>query len=146
MADEKEFLKSIEDHCKNNGLVLTVMRKKVLQQVMKKEPVKAYDILDGLSTKKEILKPPTIYRALDFLLKAGIIHRLELLDAYILCRHHNKDQSAHQCTFFLCGKCNHVVEVCGVPLTSWIEEVEKKKGIVIERQIVELYGRCEKCR
>lgn len=146
MSGEKVLLKNIEDYCQDNGLILTAMRKRVLQQVMKKEPVKAYDILDSLSTKNEILKPPTIYRALDFLLKAGIIHRLELLDAYILCRHHTKDQSKHQCAFFLCGKCNNVMEVCGVPLKSWIEEVEKKKGLTIERQIVELYGCCDKCR
>jgi Fur family transcriptional regulator, zinc uptake regulator len=65
-------------------------------------------LLAFLSAKRGKATPPTIYRALDFLTKSGLIHRIESLNAYAACAH---APAGPQHVFFTCERCGNVAEV-----------------------------------
>ncbi|MHA1109066.1 MAG: transcriptional repressor, partial [Alphaproteobacteria bacterium] len=78
-----EALAAAEEICARQSVKLTDLRRRVLELIWDRhEPVRAYDLLDQLRAGRRSAAPPTIYRALDFLLEAGLIHRIESLNAY----------------------------------------------------------------
>jgi hypothetical protein len=79
-------LVSAQSSCERQGLRLTKLRRRVLELVWRGHtPVKAYDILEELRKEDRAAAPPTVYRALDFLLNAGLVHRIESLSAFVGC-------------------------------------------------------------
>ena len=79
-------LRTADEVCAERGLRLTPTRKRVLELVwMRHAPIGAYDILSQLSKEGRQDAPPTVYRALSFLMGAGLIHRLDTLNAYLGC-------------------------------------------------------------
>jgi len=111
--------------------------------------VKAYDLLDRLSPEVGSPKPPTVYRALEFLSRHGLIHRVEALNAFIACDHnhvhdHNHDHGngshRHLAEFFICETCHRVEE------RHAHDHAEcKPDGFAITRSVVEHYGICSNC-
>ena len=82
------FVHEVECACERRGLRLTPLRKLVLELIASDEkPVKAYDLLDRLRAQTGKSAPPTVYRALDFLLEHGFIHKLESINSYTSCHH-----------------------------------------------------------
>ena len=74
--------------CQERGLRFTEIRKFILRLIWDNpKPSKAYDLLDEVSKMNYSAKPPTVYRALDFLLENGFIHKINTLNAYIACTH-----------------------------------------------------------
>ena len=72
--------------CARRGARLTRLRRRVLELVWQGHAaVKAYDLLAELDRKDATAKPPTVYRALDFLMAHGLVHRLESLNSYVGC-------------------------------------------------------------
>ena len=48
--------------------------------------LKAYDLLDQLAKEHGAARPPTIYRALDFLIEQGLVHRIKSLrNTFLAC-------------------------------------------------------------
>jgi Fur family zinc uptake transcriptional regulator len=83
-----DYVHEVEQACTERGLRLTPLRADVLRLVAdSKKPVKAYDLLAQISESKAASAPPTIYRALDFLLDNGFIHKLESINAFVACHH-----------------------------------------------------------
>ena len=92
--DAKKFVRAVEHASEERGLRLTPLRKEVLELVAAADkPVKAYDLLDQLRERHGNAAPPTVYRALDFLLENGFIHKLESINAFVSCHH---PAEAHQ--------------------------------------------------
>lgn len=100
--------------------------------------VKAYDLIARYKTGGPSTKPPTIYRALDFLLMHGLAHRLESLNAYLAC-----DGRAHAAaTQFLICDC------CGATTEQPFELdglVKAAQGFELRSAVIELRGRCAAC-
>ncbi|MCE2517935.1 MAG: transcriptional repressor, partial [Alphaproteobacteria bacterium] len=105
-------LKTAEAICADRGARLTDQRRQVLGLIWQSHrPVKAYDLLKTLQQDDPAAKPPTIYRALDFLLDQGLIHRMDSLYAFTGCGHPN----AHDDSYFLiCRDCG-TADVCWSP-------------------------------
>ena len=104
-----EFVHEVERACIERGLRLTPLRADVLRLVAEsKRPVKAYDLLDRIRASKAASAPPTVYRALDFLLEHGFIHKLESINAYLGC-HHPSVQ--HTVPFLICDNCHAAIEM-----------------------------------
>ena len=81
-----DALRNADEICKSKGLRFTALRRRVLEIIWAKhEPTGAYDILEELSTNKARAAPPTVYRALNFLLKHGFVHKIESLNAFLGC-------------------------------------------------------------
>jgi len=80
-------LAEAETICARQGLRLTALRKRVLELVWAShKPLGAYDILGVLSDEDgRRAAPPTVYRALDFLLENGLVHRIASLNAITDC-------------------------------------------------------------
>ncbi|MCP3674797.1 MAG: transcriptional repressor, partial [Gammaproteobacteria bacterium] len=106
--------------CDKNGLRFTKIRRRVLQLVWDNhEAIKAYDILELLQKDDSSAKPPTAYRALDFLLEHGFIHRIESLNAYIGCP---QPEHTHHFQLLICNQCGLVKEMDKPELASSLEK------------------------
>ncbi len=142
-AATADALAAIETSCAERGLSLTPLRKRVLELLLDAGgPVKAYDLLAALKPDGGA-QPPTVYRALDFLTKAGLAHKVEALNAYTACSHgDHADQHTHDtAALFICEACGHVDE-------RHVPRVPKEgapDGFALQRSVIEHYGRCANC-
>jgi len=142
--DSIGVVKEVETHCQTQGLRLTPTRKRVLELVLAADgPVKAYDLLDQLKSEQPKAAPPTVYRALEFLLENHFIHRLESLNAFVSCFHPN-DQ--HQGQFLICEQCEAVTEVHDHSIEDRLRDAALEHAFEPHRQVLEIYGICRSCR
>lgn len=105
--------------CARRGVRLTETRQKVLELIWGDHAaVKAYDLLEQLSGPGRAVRPPTIYRALDFLLENGLIHRIESLNAYVGCP---QPGGQHSSQFLICDACSIVIELTGTDVVHAVQ-------------------------
>ncbi|MCP1673747.1 Fur family zinc uptake transcriptional regulator [Natronocella acetinitrilica] len=139
-----EALKLAEHNCAVKGVRLTRIRARVLELIWRRhEPVKAYDLLDELRSERRSAAPPTIYRALDFLLGEGLIHRIESLNAYVGC---GDPGHPHLGQFLICQQCNAVAEMSDPDVTSLLQKKAEHLGFSVNWQTIEINGLCPECR
>lgn len=142
--DAKGFVHAVERACRERGLRLTPLRREVLELVADAhKPVKAYDLLDHLRESHGNAAPPTVYRALDFLLEQGFIHKLESVNAFVSCHHPTE---AHQVPFLICDVCHSAFEVCDEHVAELIEAQAQQLGFRPLAQTLEVHGVCKHCR
>jgi Fur family transcriptional regulator, zinc uptake regulator len=139
----EQVIRDVEQNCREQGLRLTPTRRRVLELILAADgPVKAYDLLDQLKSEQPGAAPPTIYRALDFLLENDFIHRLETLNAFVSCYH---PSDSHQGQFLICEHCQSVTEIHDHGLTDHLSKAASQHGFRPSRQVLEIYGRCRNC-
>ncbi|WP_455202040.1 Fur family transcriptional regulator [Kaarinaea lacus] len=139
----KTALEDAEAACHESGLRLTDARRQVLELVWGSHaPVKAYDILEQLQVKNPKAVPPTVYRALEFLQNAGLVHRIESLNAYVGC---GCPGEPHIGQFLICKTCGAVAEINEPKITELLSEQAAQLGFATEQQLVELKGLCPQC-
>ena len=131
--------------CARQGVRLTALRKRVLELVWQShKPLGAYDILAVLSEQDgRRAAPPTVYRALDFLLENGLVHRIASLNAFIGCSH---PEHPHQGQFMICRSCHTAIELENVAVTDAIAAAAAGIDFHAEAQTVEVVGICAPCR
>ncbi len=133
-----------EQVCDERGLRLTKIRRRVLELVWgSHEPVKAYDILDKLKGEHQAAAPPTVYRALEFLLQERLIHRIESLNAYLGC---GKPCQHHSGQFLICLECGRVAEMDNHEVSELLREKAEALGFTVDHEIIEIAGLCNKCK
>ena len=138
-------LAEAESICTRQGLRLTALRKRVLELVWQShKPLGAYDILAVLSEQDgRRAAPPTVYRALDFLLENGLVHRIASLNAFVGCSH---PAHAHQGQFLICRSCHAAIELEHAAISAAIVSGAQSVGFVVEGQTVEVLGLCAGCQ
>lgn len=137
-------LAKAEALCESKGVRLTKIRRRVLELVWEShKPAGAYDLLELLAKEGFNSAPPTIYRALDFLLDLGLIHRISSLNAYIGCQH---PDHTHPTGFFICNQCGNASELPPQALIEFAAAMEDQLQITIEQQSCELSGICKICQ
>ncbi len=142
--DAKAFIGAVASACELRGLRLTPLRLRVLELIAEAgKPVKAYDLLDRLREGRGGAAPPTVYRALDFLLEHRFIHKLESVNAFVGCHHPNE---AHQVPFLICDVCSGAVEICDERVSRLLGEQAREHGFKVRAQTLEVHGVCEDCR
>lgn len=131
--------------CDRDGARLTPIRETVLRLIWQSHrPLGAYDIIEQLSVSSaKRVMPPTVYRALDFLLGKGLVHRLATLNAYIGCPFPG---SAHSNVFMVCRVCGSAAECSVEAINKAINGVATRAGFTIESQAIEVSGLCPSCR
>ncbi len=104
-------------------------------------PVSAYEIIDRVRG-DATLAPQTVYRALDRLISAGVVHRLESLNAFVACAH-----ASHRGTaiFAICESCNAVREFDQVSAVKALQAWADKTHFSVRQMTLELRGRCAAC-
>lgn len=129
--------------CARRGARLTRVRRRVLELVWQGHAaVKAYDLLTELGRKGGAAKPPTVYRALDFLMAHGLVHRLESLNAYVGCP---QPEPPHEGQFLICNSCGQVSEFEAPAIQSAIEAQAASAGFAVAQRTVEVHGVCGGC-
>lgn len=139
----KAALSDAENACLKSGLRLTKIRREVLALVWESHsPIKAYELLEKMHQKNPKAAPPTVYRALEFLQKAGVVHRIESLNAYVGCGDPSKP---HLGQFLICDSCGAVAEINAQKITETLNEQAAKLGFSAQNQLVEIKGICPQC-
>ena len=131
--------------CAQKGLRLTALRRRVLELVWQShKPLGAYDILAVLSEQDgRRAAPPTVYRALDFLLEQGFVHKVESTNSYVLC--HLFDQPTHTSAMFICDRCGVVKEECAEGVEDIMHTLAARMGFALRHNVIEAHGLCSAC-
>lgn len=138
-----DALAAAEALCARQGRRLTRLRRRVLELVWAyHNPVRAYDLLDCLRQERRSAGPPTVYRALDFLIEAGLVHRIESLNAYIGCR---APEAAHPAQLLICRECRAVGELEDPEICELVRRRASDHGFTADRQTIEVMGLCPSC-
>lgn len=139
----RDSLAAAEEVCAARGLRFTALRRRVLELVLGgHEPVRAYDVLDQLGSERRRAAPPTVYRALEFLLANGLIHRIESLSAYVGC---GEPRVPHTGQFLICGVCGSAAELGDLDIAGLVVSKAKRLGFRVQRQSIEAMGVCRAC-
>ena len=137
-------LKKAEGLCLDQGARLTSLRRRVLELVLKeRHAVKAYELLMKLGQEYGAQQPPTIYRALDFLLQQRLVHRVERLNAFVACHHPGKP---HDFQLLICDGCGVVKELEISEISQGLMVEAMRMRFQVTRQTVEVHGRCFDCQ
>lgn len=140
--DVDAFLQEAEALATRKGQRLTKIRRKVLQLLLESsEPSKAYDLLANLDGEGSA-KPPTVYRALDFLQEVGLAHKIESLNAYVACGHASHKHSA---VFLICDECGAAEELHAVATTDALRAETGAAGFTMRHAVIEARGTCRAC-
>jgi Fur family zinc uptake transcriptional regulator len=144
--DAAGFVTAVERACSERGLRLTEIRARVLGLVADAgKPIKAYDLLDKVREGEGAgaAAPPTVYRALDFLLANGFIHKLESVNAFVACHHPNAAQ--HSAPFLICDGCHKAVELEDEHVVATLDAQARALGFSPQTQTLEVHGLCAEC-
>ena len=144
--DSAAFVSAVERACHERGLRLTPIRARVLGLIAEGgKPVKAYDLLDQVREGEGAgaAAPPTVYRALDFLLANGFIHKLESVNAFVACHHPNAAQ--HSAPFLICDSCHKAVELEDEHVVATLDAQARALGFSPQTQTLEVHGLCAEC-
>jgi Fur family zinc uptake transcriptional regulator len=129
--------------CAGRGVQLTELRQQVLSLILAAEaPLTAYQLLDRLRASRKGAVPPTVYRALDFLMAQGLIHKLERLNAFVPCA---EAGHPHPAQFLICGRCGHVTEIEDEAAAAALEHAAERQGFHPRTSVVEVEGTCRSC-
>jgi Fur family zinc uptake transcriptional regulator len=139
-----QAIERAENLCRERGLRFTRLRRRVLELVWDShKPAGAYDILDSLNGDGRRAAPPTVYRALDFLIEADLVHRLDSINAYIGCP---DPDSSHTGQFLICRECRSVAELDDAEINNLVEQKVSDLGFSAIHQMLEIQGLCRACR
>jgi len=142
--DGDAFVREVERACEQRGLRLTPIRANALRLIADAgRPIKAYDLLDQMKATHDAAAPPTVYRALDFLLEHGFIHKLASINAYVGCHHPGGAQ--HAVPFLICDKCQSATELEDAEVVGSLEASARALGFMPQAQTLEVHGLCVDC-
>lgn len=141
--DAEAYLAEVAAVCRERGLRLTGQRQQVLRLIAASDrPVKAYALLELMREGAGPVAPPTVYRALDFLLEHGFIHKLESINAFISC---HQPRLRHSAPFLICKRCLATVELEDEGVVKLLMQQARALGFETHAQHLEVHGLCAHC-
>lgn len=136
-------IKKAEQLCAQTGGQLTAIRKTLLSIIYKNEgDLTAYELLHLFRETNPKAESMTVYRALDFLQKQHLIHRLASKSTYAACDIPHEDHHAH---FLLCEKCGQSQEVQSTQLEKVAKILAAEHHFVLSNKPIEITGICRAC-
>ncbi|MFC0396910.1 Fur family transcriptional regulator [Paraburkholderia rhizosphaerae] len=143
-ASSEAALALADEYCRERGEKLTPLRRKVLELLLTSgRATKAYSLLDEMRQIHPGSAPPTVYRALDFLLAAGLVHRIESINAFTVC--HDLTQCQHG-MLVVCQQCGSVAELHQPKLREALMAQVAHAGYRLAGEEIELKGLCADCQ
>ena len=135
-----------EDLCRKVGVKLTASRRLVFEILAAEgRPLGAYDLIEKVAQATDKRPAPiSIYRALDFLLENGLIHRLASRNAYLACAHGHALREP--VVFLICDRCGEVIEATSDALLKDVAALADRAKFTPHVQVLEIAGRCHLCR
>lgn len=136
-------LAAAERVCGQRGGRLTPQRRRVLEVVAARHvAVGAYDIINALAEEGRRPAPISVYRALDFLVSRGLIHRVDSLSAFVLCA---SPGASHKAQFLICQRCRDIAELRSDAVNAAIGDGAAAVGFTVSSAAVEVSGLCRAC-
>jgi Fur family zinc uptake transcriptional regulator len=131
-----------DERCARAGERMTQPRRRALELLLEAgKPMKAYDLIATFGEDGRPAKPPTVYRALEFLSRQGLAHRIESLNAYVACEMGDR---SHAAAFLICDCCGATEEI--EPFSpDRVQAAASKAGYAISAVTVEAHGFCPAC-
>lgn len=127
-----------------DGARMTPVRRRVLEILLESHrAMGAYEVLDRLAAEGYGHQPPVAYRALEFLVRHGLAHRLRRLNAFAACMQPDRD---HAPAFLICRNCDKLAELAAAPLREALAGLASDSGFLVERATIEAMGLCPACR
>jgi len=106
-------------------------------------PLSAYELIALLEQRQNRkIAPLTVYRHLDFLMRTGLVHRLQSMQTYFPCDH---PDHAHESQFLLCSSCGHVDEIESSGVETLLSRIANEHGFRLDNAVVEVKGLCGSC-
>jgi Fur family transcriptional regulator, zinc uptake regulator len=129
------------------GIRLTELRRSVLNEIAgSHEALGAYEVLERLARKGTRLAPISLYRAIDALLAAGAVHRLESRNAFFACHAQHASSNEDHKLFLVCESCGRVAEVGSHRLFGEISTAAEEVSFLPKHTVAEVSGLCTDCR
>lgn len=139
----RRVMSDIEARQTTEKLRLTETRARVLQYLLASHhALGAYELLDRLRDDGQAAQPPVAYRALDYLISKGLVHKIEGLNAFVACLHPSHE---HSPAFVVCRACKLVSETHTDAVSSALRDTAKANGFQVEHVTVEAIGLCQAC-
>lgn len=134
----------VESKCAEAGERLTPARLAAYTELMTCDlPLSAYDLIARLEKKEQRkIAPLTVYRHLDFLMRVGLVHRLESKQTYLACDH---PEHAHESQYLVCSSCGRADELESKQISKLLEQLTNQQGFVPANSVVEVTGLCSDC-
>lgn len=130
-------VQQVVEQCKEKGLRFTPIRQHVLEILLgAHRAFGAYEVLEILRCDGHVAQPPTVYRALDFLVENGFAHKIEGLNAFVACAH---PDAGHAPAFLICRDCGGVAETV-------MQNAPHVDGFQVEHIVQEVIGLCPNCQ
>src|SRR5262245_64076557 len=128
------------------GLRLTPLREAVFKVIAaaSHRAIGAYEVLDRMARAGERLAPISVYRAIDALVAAGIVHRFESRNAFFACHAGHEQRQL----VLACEQCGSVAEVDGASVFVAIDRVAEGASFSAspgKGAVVEVWGMCANC-
>lgn len=144
------LLQQVTEICQKRGVRLTSQRQQVLELIWQsKGSSTAYELLDMLKKTEPQAKPPTVYRALEFLLEQGFIHRVESTNSFVSCcffdDHDHDHTHKHFSHLLICDQCGDVDELQDDGLMALLTKNSDQHGFSVSNHVMETHGTCKKC-
>lgn len=131
--------------CDRVGGGLTRQRRAVLDLVASSTaPVSAYEIMRRMNIAGASVKPPTVYRALEFLEAQGVVHRIDSLKAYVACA--GVHQASQTAAFLICDGCGLTLEIEVPAAEQALRQSAEDRDFEIAHAVQEVRGLCAICR
>jgi len=142
--DISELIIRAKRFCEAHKYRFTEPRARILSLLAgSNEPMSPYQVLAVLSQGKETVKPPTVYRAIDFWSRHGFIHKVASINAYIVCCEHK--HHGNVCVF-ICDECHAVLELGETQLPPGIVSDIENNHLTVTESSMEIHGKCSACR
>jgi Fur family transcriptional regulator, zinc uptake regulator len=140
-----DALHHAERVCAQRAQKFTPIRRLVLQALLSSHrPLGAYEVIDELAKSMPRPAPITVYRALDFLIENGLVHRIESRNAYLACAHDH--DAAAMVAFLICDGCGSVGEIPAAPVAQGLNAAARASGFAPKMSVVEITGTCAHCQ
>jgi Fur family zinc uptake transcriptional regulator len=140
-----EALGRAKARCLEKGIKWTGLREQVFRHIATShKPVSAYDLIERLAKDGKRLAPVSVYRILDVLQGAGLVHRLECRNAFFACM--AEHASALQTVTVICDDCDRVTEMDAADAYRAIGEAAKAAHFYPRTTVIEVSGVCAECR
>jgi Fur family transcriptional regulator, zinc uptake regulator len=130
----------------NKGMKLTPLRQAVFREIAaaSHRAIGAYEVLERMARRGERLAPISVYRAIDALVAAGIVHRFESRNAFFACHAGHEQRQL----VLACEGCNAIAEVDGAKVFAAIDataEAAQFSASAGRAAVVEVWGLCVNC-
>jgi Fur family zinc uptake transcriptional regulator len=142
-----EAIDHAERVCAQRAQKFTPIRRQVLQALLSSHrPLGAYEVIDELAKAMPRPAPITVYRALDFLMVNGLVHRIESRNAYLACAHDHDADATAMVAFLICDDCGSVGEIPAAPVAQSLNAAARSSGFAPKLSVVEITGTCAHCQ